>query len=153
MESLQAVNRYGGFAWAPAGFYRGCAKTRPGGCLGAAGLWRELRISTGLTQALQSQGRLGSLQSVQIIKIPYGVSTISMQHCVVKESTIKLTLSACARRRVERKPRARPSRHTLPSVMDLSVSLYCPPTYDEVQIMHRRALAGQKKLTQIRPSR
>ncbi|KAG0634369.1 hypothetical protein HOY80DRAFT_1060368 [Tuber brumale] len=56
-----AVNRYlrftwasGGFAWAPSGFDVGCAKTRPGGCLDAAGLWPPLRISAGLTQAFQN---------------------------------------------------------------------------------------------------
>ncbi|KAG0638153.1 hypothetical protein HOY80DRAFT_1079827 [Tuber brumale] len=38
MESLRAVNRYLRIAWASGGFDLGCAKTRPGGCLGAAGL-------------------------------------------------------------------------------------------------------------------
>ncbi|KAG0635562.1 hypothetical protein HOY80DRAFT_1093010 [Tuber brumale] len=79
MESLLAVNRYlritcasGGFAWAPAGFELGCAKIRPGGCLGAAGRWRPLRISTGLTQAFQNEGRtsrlgrLGSLIKIEL---------------------------------------------------------------------------------------
>ncbi|KAG0632563.1 hypothetical protein HOY80DRAFT_1067793 [Tuber brumale] len=75
MESLRAVNRYlritwasgglawesGGFAWAPAGFDLGCTKTRLGGYLGAARLWRPLRISTGLTQAFKTKAGLTGL--------------------------------------------------------------------------------------------
>ncbi|KAG0635583.1 hypothetical protein HOY80DRAFT_1056959 [Tuber brumale] len=57
MESLQAVNRYLRITWALVGFGRGCAKIRPGSSLGAAGFWRPLRISTGLTQAFQNLGQ------------------------------------------------------------------------------------------------